>query len=122
AARVFHGKRTSAVAFCAGAALWALASAPFVDSLSLQLFLGAAIVAAYAVLTANELWSERRKAYKSRWPAVAVPVMHGLVLMLPIMIGDFVRPAGQPLSVSSGWVAAFAIELVMYAVGTVFIV
>jgi len=122
AARVFHGKKTSAVAFCAGATLWALASVPLAGFPGLQLLLGAGIVAAYAVLTANELWAERRKAYRSRWPAVAVPVMHGLVLMLPLLIGDFMQPAGQQLSLNSGWVVAFAIELVMYAVGTVFII
>src|SRR5213079_1249575 len=81
---------------------------------------GAGIVAVYAVLTASELWSERRQAYKSRWPAIAIPVLHGLVLMLPIIVGDFVRPEGHTLG--HAWIAAFTIELVLYAVGTVFII
>jgi diguanylate cyclase (GGDEF)-like protein len=68
------------------------------------------------------LWSERRKALQARWPAIAIPAMHGFVLMLPILLGDFLRGDGGALDVRSGWVAAFAIELVLYAVGTVFII
>jgi diguanylate cyclase (GGDEF)-like protein len=120
AARVFHGKPTSPIAFCGGAALFALGGLQLGEGSPLRLYLGAGIVAAYAVLTASELWSERRKAYKSRWPAVAVPVLHGLVLMLPIVVGDFLRPEGRELG--QAWIAAFTIELVLYAVGTVFII
>src|SRR5437588_3857104 len=77
AARVFHGRRTSPIAYCGGALLWALAGLPLGEGSSLRMLLGAAIVAAYAVLTANELWSERRKTYGSRWPAIAIPMLHG---------------------------------------------
>jgi diguanylate cyclase (GGDEF)-like protein len=120
AARVFHGKPTSPIAFCGGAMLFALVGLQLDEGSPLRMFLGAGIVATYAVLTANELWLERRKAYKSRWPAMTIPVMHGLVLMLPIIIGDFLRPEGRGLG--QAWIAAFAIELVLYAVGTVFII
>lgn len=100
--------------------LFALVGLQLDEGSPLRMFLGAGIVATYAVLTANELWLERRKAYKSRWPAMTIPVMHGLVLMLPIIIGDFLRPEGRGLG--QAWIAAFAIELVLYAVGTVFII
>src|SRR5207253_3177629 len=63
----------------------------------------------------------RRKKLQKRWPAVAVPVLHGFVLMLPILLGDFLRPHDETFSTSI-WVTAFAIELVLYAVGTVFII
>ena len=122
AARVFHGKSTSAIGFCAGALLWSVVGLQLGETSSLRMLLGTGLVAAYAALTANELWSERRKAYKRRWPAVAVPALHGLVLMLPIMIGDFLRPVGQSQGIGGGWIAAFAIELVLYSVGTVFII
>jgi diguanylate cyclase (GGDEF)-like protein len=120
AARVFHGRPTSPIAFCGGALLFALVGFQLGEGSVLRLYLGGGIVAAYAVLTANELWSERRKAYGSRWPAIAIPLLHGLVLMLPIIVGDFLRPAGRALG--PAWVAAFTIELVLYAVGTVFII
>ena len=72
-------------------------------------------------LTAAELWSERRKTLHKRWPAVAVPVLHGFVLMLPILLGGLLRPHDEGFS-SSIWVTVFAVELVLYAVGTVFVI
>jgi diguanylate cyclase (GGDEF)-like protein len=122
AARVFHGRATSWLGILAGAVLWAAAGFNLPDTSSLRVIAGAAIVAGYAAMTANELWSERRKALQARWPAIAIPAMHGFVLMLPILLGDFLRGDGGALDVRSGWVAAFAIELVLYAVGTVFII
>ena len=106
----------------AGAVVWAGVGFNLPDPSSLRVVAGAAIVAAYAALTASELWSERRKSLHSRWPALAIPAMHGFVLMLPILVGDFLGVDGGALNVRSGWVAAFAIELVLYAVGTVFII
>jgi diguanylate cyclase (GGDEF)-like protein len=71
-------------------------------------------------LTASELWSERRRKLQKRWPAVVVPMLHGFVLMLPILLGDLLHPNGD-LS-GSVWVTVFSIELVLYVVGTVFII
>lgn len=122
AARVFHGRSPSWPGILAGSVVWAGASFNLPETSNLRIIVGAAIVAGYAALTASELWSERRKSYKSRWPTVAIPTMHGIVLMLPILLGDFLRDAHGVLDVRSGWVAAFAVELVLYAVGTVFII
>jgi diguanylate cyclase (GGDEF)-like protein len=58
---------------------------------------------------------------KRRWPAIAVPVLHGFVLMLPIVLGDLLHSNDDKFS-SSIWVTAFSIELVLYAVGTVFVI
>jgi len=57
----------------------------------------------------------------SRWPTIAVPVLHGAVLMLPILLGDLLRAHDETFS-SSVWVTAFSIELVLYAIGTVFVI
>lgn len=122
AARVFHGRATSWPGIVAGSALWAVAGFGLPETSNLRVIIGAALVAGYAALTASELWSERRKEVQRRWPAIVIPVMHGIVLMLPILLGDFFRGDGSALDVHSGWVAAFAIELVLYAVGTVFII
>ena len=87
----------------------------------LRMIVGAGIVSVYAALTASELWVERRKSLQRRWPAFVVPVMHGCVLMLPILLGSFLRPNDAGFS-SSIWVTVFAVELVLYAVGTVFVI
>ena len=121
AARVFHGRAPSIGGVVAGAAVW-VAAMLLIHPLSdeTRMTLGAAIVALYAALTATELWRERRKSLRSRWPAVIVPMLHGMVLMMPILISDVLHPQGGGLS--GLWVAAFAVELVLYAVGTVFII
>ena len=67
------------------------------------------------------MWSERRKNLQKRWPAIAVPVLHGFVLMLPILLGDLLHPHDDAFS-GSIWVTGFAVELVLYAVGTVFVI
>ncbi len=92
------------------------------ECLALRMTIGAGIVAVYAALTAAELWSERRRALQKRWPAIAVPVLHGFVLMLPILLGDSPARARCVEFASSIWVTVFAIELVLYAIGTVFVI
>ena len=64
--------------------------------------IGAGIVAVYAALTATELWSERRRALQKRWPAIVVPVLHGFVLMLPILLGDLLHRAKLRSPAASG--------------------
>ncbi|CEG07830.1 putative diguanylate cyclase YcdT [Afipia felis] len=122
AARVFHGRAPSVIGVVAGAIVW-LAAVIFADPLSdhARLVLGASIVAIYAALTAAELWRERRKSMRSRWPAIFVPILHGAVLMLPIVLGDVMDGPGTNPHAAI-WVAAFAAELVFYAIGTVFII
>ncbi len=122
AARAFHGRPASWIGVIAGPALW-IAAVVLLDPIDpkLQMQIGAGIVAVYAALTAAELWRERRKNLRARWPAIAVPVMHGAVLMLPIVMGDMFRP-GNANGIGQVWVAAFAAELVLYAIGTVFII
>jgi diguanylate cyclase (GGDEF)-like protein len=122
AARVFHGRKPNWPGILLGALAWVAAITTLLpDDTALRMTIGAGIVAIYAALTASELWSERRRKLQSRWPAVAVPVLHGFVLMLPILLGDFLRVHDENFSTSI-WVTAFAIELVLYAVGTVFII
>jgi diguanylate cyclase (GGDEF)-like protein len=122
AARVFHGRKPSWPGIFLGSLAWVAAITTLVpDDAALRMTIGAGIVAIYAALTANELWSERRRMLQRRWPTIAVPVLHGFVLMLPILLGDFLRPHDDTFT-SSVWVTVFAIELVLYAVGTVFII
>src|SRR5262249_49687673 len=122
AARLVNGRKLTRP----GLVLGALAGIAAVMSLdpnnaAMRLTIGAAIVAAYAALTATELWSERRKSLQRRWPAFLVPVLHGFVLMLPIVLGALLQPADEKFG-SSIWAMVFSIELVLYAVGTVFVI
>jgi len=122
ASRVFHGRKPNLPGLVLGAIAWiaaAMTLAP--EQIAMRLTIGAGIVAVYAALTATELWFERRRTLQKRWPAFAVPVLHGFVLMLPILLGDLLRPNDDKFA-GSIWVSAFSIELVLYAVGTVFVI
>src|SRR6202007_74404 len=114
ASRVFHGRKPNLPGLVLGALAW-IAAVMSLDpnNAALRLTIGAAIVAIYAALTATELWSERRKSLQRRWPAFLVPVLHGFVLMLPILLGDLLLPADETFG-SSIWVMVFSIELVLY--------
>ena len=50
-----------------------------------------------------------------------MPVLHGFVLMLPILLGDLLHPQDSAFD-GSIWVTVFSVELVLYAVGTVFVI
>jgi diguanylate cyclase (GGDEF)-like protein len=121
-ARVFHGRKPNWPGLVLGAIAWIAAVMTLAPEASaLRMTIGAGIVAAYAALTARELWSDRRRALQKRWPAIVVPVLHGFALMLPILLGDLLQ-AHDAAFTGSMWVKLFAIELVLYAVGTVFVI
>ena len=121
AARVFHARAPSWAGLVLGAIVWVAAMVTLPqDAMALRMTIGAAIVAIYAGLTASELWTERRKSLQQRWPAIIVPLLHGSVLMLPILLGDLLRTDSAVFG--NIWVTAFTINLVLYAVGTVFII
>jgi diguanylate cyclase (GGDEF)-like protein len=122
ASRVFHGRKPNLPGLALGAIAWVAAVMTLSSEASaMRMTIGAGIVAVYAALTATELWSERRRAQQRRWPALAVPVLHGVVLMLPILLGDLLHPDGD-MGPGSVWVTVFSVELVLYAVGTVFVI
>jgi diguanylate cyclase (GGDEF)-like protein len=123
-ARMFHGREVLPVALFFGAAIWLLACQipAFTESGGNRAILSSIIVSGYTFFTAKELWRERREAWRSRWPAIFVPVLHGLVFLPPIPLA-MMRPAEQGASfLSSGWMAVFTLETLLYAVGTAFIV
>jgi diguanylate cyclase (GGDEF)-like protein len=122
ASRLFHGRKPNLPGLVLGALAWVAAAITLpAEPSAMRLTLGAGIVAIYAALTANELWNERRRTLQKRWPAVTVPVLHGFVLMLPILLGDLLHPHDRAFA-GSIWVTVFAIELVLYTVGTVFLI
>jgi diguanylate cyclase (GGDEF)-like protein len=122
ASRVFHGRKPNLPGLVLGAVAWSAAVVTLQPDMSaMRTTIGAGIVAIYAALTAAELWSERRRNLRKRWLAIVVPVMHGFALMLPILLGDLLRPHDDKFSASS-WVTAFSIELVLYSIGTVFVI
>jgi diguanylate cyclase (GGDEF)-like protein len=124
AARVFHGRPVLPSALMGGAATWLIACG-FVDLAQWpagRIVLSSIIVASYTFATTAELWRERRKTLRRRWPAIFVPMLHAAVLLFPIPLASLLPADRGTLMVSSGWVALFVLETMLYAVGTAFIV
>jgi diguanylate cyclase (GGDEF)-like protein len=124
AARLFHGRPVLWGAMFAGAVVWLFAClfSQFLESATARVVLSSLIVASYTFLTAAELWRERRKTLLRRWPAIFVPILHGTVFLFPIPLASMLPSDGGIVSLASGWLAVFALETMLYVVGTAFIV
>jgi diguanylate cyclase (GGDEF)-like protein len=119
ASRLFHGRPVRWGAMCFGAVVWlgACMSPAAPATPADRIVLSSIIVATYTFLIAGELWRERRKSVIRRWPAIFVPMLHGAIFFFPVALASLgVR------DLATGWVAVFAIEVVLYVVGAAFIV
>ena len=124
AARLFHGHRILWGSMVIGATVWLVScmSPEFVQSAPARIILSSLIVSGYTFLTAMELWRERRKHLLQRWPAIFVPILHGAVFLMPIPLASVLPADRGMLSLASGWIAVFALETMLYVIGTAFIV
>jgi diguanylate cyclase (GGDEF)-like protein len=117
--RLFHGRELRPLGALAGAILWpVLCQLPQAGQGTYgRVALGAGLVAAYTFVIAWELWRERRLTLFSRAAAVIVPCLHAAIFLMPL---------AMPLVLSEGaavkWLTVFALESIIYAVGTAFIV
>jgi diguanylate cyclase (GGDEF)-like protein len=107
-----------------GALAWLLACmfTDFAQWPAARIVLSSAIVAGYTFATAIELWRERRKNLRRRWPAIFVPMLHGSIFLFPIPLASLLPADGGTVTLATGWVALFVLEMTLYAVGTAFIV
>jgi diguanylate cyclase (GGDEF)-like protein len=123
AARLFHGRRVLWGGLIAGAAIWLVACmiTDFAEWTVARIALSSMIVAAYTFLTSAELWRERRRHLLRRWPALFVPMAHGAVFLCPIPLAGLLPSDGGIVTLASGWLTVFVLEIMLYAVGTAFV-
>jgi diguanylate cyclase (GGDEF)-like protein len=78
-ARSFEGRRVRPLLLAAGAALWLIAfQFPLVaNSPEARLVVVASITGSYSLMSARELWHARDRELISRWPTLAMAVLHG---------------------------------------------
>src|SRR5262249_5740410 len=121
-ARLFHQRRAIPFGMFGGAILWLfVCQSPVVhESDSYRIMLGSFVIATYTLLTAVELWRERGEHLFSRWPAMFVLAAHGVVFVLPIPL-ILLLPSDRGLALASGWVPILALETLLFAIGTAFI-
>jgi diguanylate cyclase (GGDEF)-like protein len=124
AARLFHGRPVLWGAMVVGATVWLAACLvpEFAQSTMARIVLSSVIVATYTFLTAAELWRERRKHLIRRWPAIFVPMLHGLVFLCPIPLAGVLPDDNGIVALASGWIAVFTLEVMLYIVATAFMV
>ena len=123
-ARCFHGRPIRWPVMVFGAAFWIVASffPAFAESAASRIVVSALIVAGYTVLTAAELRRERRKSLLRRWPAIFVPMLHGAIFLFPATFATLCCTGESGPGPTQGWIVLFAVEIVLYVVGTAFIV
>jgi diguanylate cyclase (GGDEF)-like protein len=123
-ARSFHGRPVHWPGMAFGSVFWMAASfAPaFTESAASRMVVSALIVAGYSTLTAAELRRERRKSLIRRWPAIFVPMLHGAIFLFPVGLATLCCTGEGGQGLARGWIVVFAIEIVLYVVGTAFIV
>jgi diguanylate cyclase (GGDEF)-like protein len=119
-ARLFHGRVVLRCALFAGAAAWfvAMQFPDFAQSGQARVVLSSLLIALYAFLTAFELRRERRRALATRFVWIAIPLLHSAVFLAPVALIVLL-----PAAISAdGLFALFAFEIVIYVVGTAFVV
>ena len=123
-ARLFHGRPVLWFAMLFGAGFWLIACfvPAFAVSAASRIMLSSLIVASYTFLTASELRRERRKSLIRRWPALFVPMLHGAIFLFPVAVATIASDGSGSHGVARSWIAVFAIEIVLYVVGTAFVV
>ena len=117
--RLFHGRRMKPVPAFAGALAWIIAAQlpVFAEGASARIALGAVVVAIYTFCIAFELGRERRKSLYSKTAAIVVPFLHAAIFLMPLAMRAFL-----PEVIAASWLTVFALETMIYAIGTAFIV
>jgi len=122
-ARVFDGKNVRPFAMFAGAVIWLVACQipGFADSSVGRIVVSSLIISNYTLFTAFELWSGRAEKLNSRWPAVIVITLHGVVFPSQVPL-TMVLPGDRiAAGLTNGWIATLAIESLLYSIAAAFI-
>lgn len=122
-ARVFDGKSVRPFAMFAGAIIWLVACQipGFADSSIGRIVVSSLIISNYTLFTAFELWSGRSEQLNSRWPAVIVITLHGVVFPSQVPL-TMVLPGDRiAATLTNGWIATLAIESLLYSIAAAFI-
>jgi diguanylate cyclase (GGDEF)-like protein len=123
-ARSFYGRPVHWSGMIFGSVFWAAASffPAFAGSAASRMLVSALIVAGYSTLTATELRRERRKSLIRRWPAAFGPILHGAMFLVPAALATLCCTGEGGQSAAGGFIAIFAIDILLYVVGTALIV
>jgi diguanylate cyclase (GGDEF)-like protein len=117
--RLFHLRRLWPAPMFAGAIVWLLVCQlpGMPEGSTARIACGAIMVSIYTFFIAHELWRERRKSLFSRTAAMIVPGLHAAIFLLPLAMRALL-----PAVFTTEWQTVLALESIIYAIGTAFIV
>jgi diguanylate cyclase (GGDEF)-like protein len=123
-ARLFDNKPVRPFLMFAGALIWLLACLipDFAISPTGRMIVSSLIVSNYTLATAFELWGGRSEKLMTRWPAIVVLTLHGIVFPAQIPLAMWQPSERGATWISSGWMALVALETLLYVIATAFIV
>jgi diguanylate cyclase (GGDEF)-like protein len=123
-ARLFDDKPVRPFSMFAGALIWLLACLipAFSASVTGRMIVSSLIVSNYTLVTAFELWSGRAEKLVTRWPAMLVLVLHGLIFPAQIPLTMWQTEGREAPLFSNGWIALLALETLLYVIASAFIV
>ena len=122
-ARVFNGREPLPGSLIAGAALWILAcqSSAFAEASTLRTLVSGGIVATFSWLAAYEFWRGRSENLVSRWPAIALLFVHGVIFLLRTPLTAFLPASLSEKALTSAWLAVISVESLLFTIAVAFV-
>jgi hypothetical protein len=123
-ARLFDEKPVMPISMFEGALIWLLACLipAFSASTTGRMIVSSLIVSNYTLATAFEMWSGRAEKLITRWPAMLVLILHGVIFPAQIPLTMWQPGGRETLLFSNGWIALLALETLLYVIASAFIV
>jgi diguanylate cyclase (GGDEF)-like protein len=122
-ARVFDRRKPLVGSLFAGATLWALACLlpGFTGAPDFQALLSGLVIASFIWLTAYEFWKGREEPLVSRWPAILILFMYGVVFLMHTPLSALLPSDERQELLSSAWLTVLSTEALLAAISTAFV-
>jgi len=123
-ARLFDDRPVRPFSMFAGALIWLLACLipDFAASPTGRMVVSSLIVSNYTLVTAFELWNGRSEKLITRWPAMVVLLLHGIVFPAQIPLTMWHPSERGTTWISNSWMALLALKTLLYVIASAFIV
>ena len=121
--RNFEGHPTSVPFMLAGATIWLLACQieAFYASPAARAVLMSAIVVAYSLLSAWELWQGRGEGLVSRWPIIVLLLVHAAIFLVRIPLAGSLPLAMTSHEIHVDWWTFVIFEAVFFSVSIAYL-
>jgi diguanylate cyclase (GGDEF)-like protein len=116
AARNFEGRSTPLAWVLAGAAVWLAACLieGFYQSPAARIMLASPLMGAYLLLCAHEIWRAKNRELLSRWPAIILLSLHGLLFVARAPFVQVLPFPGGVLPPNPDWLPVGLFEMMFH--------